>query len=100
MMEVEPTTKGKAGASKSGKGAKGMKGNTVSSGELPSTDNSEQVSSTTGKRRSLAVEEKYQKMTQREHIIKRPDTYSKWYLVLVSFSSWIGREVNTGNVGV
>ena len=30
------------------------------------------------KRRSLAVEEKYQKMTQREHIIKRPDTYSNF----------------------
>lgn len=33
------------------------------------------------KRRSLAVEEKYQKMTQREHIIKRPDTYSRHRVV-------------------
>ena len=77
-MEVEPTTKGKAGASKSKKGAKGAKGVTAPAEETPSVDNCEQVSSTTGKRRSLAVEEKYQKMTQREHIIKRPDTYSMW----------------------
>ena len=82
MMEVEPTTKGKVGASKSGKGAKGSKGAAASSEDLPSAGNFEQGSSTTGKRRSLAVEEKYQKMTQREHIIKRPDTYSKWAMVL------------------
>ena len=99
-MEVESPHKGKAGASKGAKGAKGAKATTAPSEKLPPAGDSEQVSSATGKRRSLAVEEKYQKMTQREHIIKRPDTYSMWNTVLVSFISWIGRENDPGNVGI
>ena len=76
-MEVEevakPTAKGK-GRGK-GKSAGGTK---AASEEAPNTNAaSESQVGKTEKRRSLAVEEKYQKMTQREHIIKRPDTYSR-----------------------
>lgn len=76
-MEVEevvkPTSKGKGRAK--GKNAGGGK---AANEEAPTTNAaSESKDGKTEKRRSLAVEEKYQKMTQREHIIKRPDTYSR-----------------------
>lgn len=63
---LETATKGK-GAKKSSATTKGRKKAPAEAESL----------SPPAKRRSLAVEEKYQKMTQREHIIKRPDTYSE-----------------------
>lgn len=64
--------------SRKGKGKKAAKDNkkddSVNATVSGSTSGSN--SEPPAKRRSLAVEEKYQKMTQREHIIKRPDTYS------------------------
>lgn len=32
------------------------------------------------RRKSLTVEEKYQKLDQREHVLKRPDMYSNYLL--------------------
>ena len=87
-MEVEeealPPNKGSKTAGLEGNknskvGSKGAKG-------LPASETESTMSNQTGKRRSLAVEEKYQKMTQREHIIKRPDTYSMSYYDFVTLS--------------
>ena len=69
-------------ASNKGKGkGKGKKttDNSTNKGDSPAPNTSENT--TTGKRKSLAIEQKYQKMTQREHIIKRPDTYSIFYII-------------------
>jgi len=77
-MEIEeealPPSKGSktTGVKGSKNGKAGSRGNKVSS----PTEAEKAMSGQPEKRRSLAVEEKYQKMTQREHIIKRPDTYS------------------------
>lgn len=75
-MDLEPKAKGKAAASKNAKSGKGAAGEGKDAATSSSLGGGDATSSTTGKRRSLAIEEKYQKMTQREHIIKRPDTYS------------------------
>lgn len=61
-------------AAAKGKGAK--KSSAATKGRKTAPAETESLSPP-AKRRSLAVEEKYQKMTQREHIIKRPDTYSR-----------------------
>ena len=71
---VNASNKGKG----KGKGKKTTE-NSTNKGDSPSANTSE--STTTEKRKSLAIEQKYQKMTQREHIIKRPDTYSRFYII-------------------
>lgn len=44
------------------------------------TDNSNTADNPSSKRRkSLTVEEKYQKLDPREHVLKRPDMYSSVY---------------------
>ena len=82
-MEVEDSFDEEVmNASNKGKGkGKGKKttDNSTNKGDSPSANTSE--STTTEKRKSLAIEQKYQKMTQREHIIKRPDTYSIFYII-------------------
>ena len=92
-MRVETTSseapaKGKGGK-KTGATAKGRK----------KTPEEAEALSPPAKRRSLAVEEKYQKMTQREHIIKRPDTYS-WDSQFLPPCSWLSRKADAGDVGV
>ena len=71
--EEIPQKKGSA----KGRGKKSSKNNkgTVD-GTIAATPESIDDSKPSGKRKSISVEQKYQKMTQREHIIKRPDTYS------------------------
>ena len=82
-MEVEDSFDEEVmNASNKGKGkGKGKKttDNSTNKGDSPAPNTSENT--TTGKRKSLAIEQKYQKMTQREHIIKRPDTYSIFYII-------------------
>ena len=72
-MEVEDSFDEEVmNASNKGKGkGKGKKttDNSTNKGDSPAPNTSENT--TTGKRKSLAIEQKYQKMTQREHIIKR-----------------------------
>lgn len=84
-MEEEVATK-PAPKGKKTKGGKAAAANTDGKEAAPTEDATTETSTEQPqKRRSLAVEEKYQKMTQREHIIKRPDTYSdlKWWIVIV-----------------
>ena len=82
-MEVEDSFDEEVmNASNKGKGkGKGKKttDNSTNKGDSPAPNTSENT--TTEKRKSLAIEQKYQKMTQREHIIKRPDTYSIFYII-------------------
>ena len=78
---VKPAPKGKKA-----KGGKAAAAKTTGKEAAPTGDaTAETPTEQPQKRRSLAVEEKYQKMTQREHIIKRPDTYSdlEWWIVIV-----------------
>ena len=84
----EAFAKGKGGK-KTGAAAKGRK----------KTPEEAEALSPPAKRRSLAVEEKYQKMTQREHIIRRPDTYS-WDSQFLPPCSWISGKTDAGDVGV
>ena len=77
-MEIEeealPPNKGSKTAGV--KGNKNSKAGSRGGKDSSPAEAEKTMSSQPEKRRSLAVEEKYQKMTQREHIIKRPDTYS------------------------
>ena len=68
------------------KGSKTAKSGSKRSKDTSSAGSEKTMPTQPEKRRSLAVEEKYQKMTQREHIIKRPDTYSKLYFFCLMFS--------------
>ena len=88
-MEIESSSeegdfsKQQKGSSK-GRGKKTTKA-TASKASAKNDATTEETGSS-GKRQSLAVEQKYQKMTQREHIIKRPDTYSRYGHVIFIFS--------------
>lgn len=64
------------------------------------TDNSNTADNSTSERRkSLTVEEKYQKLDPREHVLKRPDMYSS---VCAAFNicSWKRGQGDSGDVGV
>ena len=97
-VEAEEGVSKKKGAAK-GKGTKGVTKTPTET--IPPSSNQ-----TGEKRKSIAVEDKYKKMEQKEHILKRPDTYSRfsydislgnWCCVS---NSWKCRKVNSGNVGV
>ena len=92
-MRVE-TTASEAPA----KGKGGKKTGAASNGRKKTPEEAEALSPP-AKRRSLAVEEKYQKMTQREHIIRRPDTYS-WDSQFLPPCSCISGKADSGDVGV
>lgn len=52
---------------------------------------------------SRNVEDVYQKMTQLEHILARPDTYSIAFFFTFcnrTHSSWFNWKVDTGDVGI
>lgn len=46
------------------------------------------------------IGENYQKLTQREHILKRPDSYSMDLLLDGLLSSWINCHYNSADVGL
>ena len=70
-----------------GQGKKSSKNNkTVVDNKSAATSDNNDSADPSERRKSISVEQKYQKMTQREHIIKRPDTYSYYHCLQLMYS--------------